>query len=256
MRCAARATASNGRRSTIRRSGTRSARASAPCVAPIASLLPDRGERPLDEEVCDDAGRKRREAADADRDPQGAPGRVAPLGLQPGDEQREPFQGIDDPQGDIPDGFSAVVDDVRGRRKRILGRGILRDPGVFLSGEQGSQAGEQLVASGRVFKRLDQAAQMRFFGGRIGRRLGRLPRHEGAPHLLSMSERGAQRQQQRDEDATSIDAPPHDRHPSGTKEELGPWRSSQSTRSIRPPCPAAGPRWKRHSEPDLGRLIL
>ena len=93
-----------------------------------------------------------------------APGRVAPLGLQPGDEQRKPFEGIDDPQGDIPDGFGAVGGDVRGRRKRILGRGILRDPGVFLSGEQGSQAGEQLVASGRVFKRLDQAAQMRFFG--------------------------------------------------------------------------------------------
>ena len=92
--------------------------------------------------------------------------------------------------------------------ERILGRGILRDPVVFLSGEQGSQAGEQLVASGRIFKR--SISRRRCASSVIGsdgvRRLP--PRHQGAPHLLSMSERGAQRQQQRDEDATSIDAPP------------------------------------------------
>jgi hypothetical protein len=185
--------------------------------------LPHRGEGPLDDEVRDHAGRKRRKAADADRDPQGAPGGVAPLGLQPGDEQGEPFQGIDNPRGDISDSFGAIGDDVRGRRERILWRGILRRPGLLVSGEQCSQAGEQLVAAGRVFQRLDQAAQARFFGDRRGRRRARLPgSHECARHLLSMSERGAQCQQQGDEAATSIDPPPHDRHPSGTKEELGP----------------------------------
>jgi hypothetical protein len=213
-----------------------------PVRRPDRQPASDRRERPEREEMCDDAKPKRGQAADADSDPQRAPRGLAPLGLQPGHEPWNLFESIDDLHGDIPDRVGTLGNDVRGRRERILRRGTLSGPGVFLSGEQGPQTGEQLVASRRVFKRLDEAAQLRLVGDRIGWHLDRLPAlDEGVRHLLSMSERGAQGQQQRNQAATSIDAPPHGRPTSGTKEEFGPWRSFQSTRSVRPPPPASRP---------------
>ena len=207
--------------------------------------VPGRRERPQDQEIGNDAEPERRQAADAGLDPQPAARGVAPLGLQPSHQQRKLFDGIDDPERDVPHRGDAIVDDLRGRRERIVRRDRRRGPGLFLGGEQGAQVGEQLVASGRILDRLDQAAQLRLFGHRIGWRLGRLPAlHEGARHL-SMSGRGAQGQQQHKQAATNIDAP-HDCHTSGNQRRGGlPGGASKA----RGQCARHPPQPGRHREP-------
>jgi hypothetical protein len=120
-----------------------------------------RPERAIDQQGDENPGADHDEATDGHLDPKGAPVGISPLPRQPAPEQRDSLQRCDDLRRQAADQLRRLGNHLRRARERILGGRLRRGRRRGLSGEQGAQVGQQLLALDRILERPDQAAQLR-----------------------------------------------------------------------------------------------